>query len=673
LDKNDATKGEHCDMKARTTIAAAALFAALFISALTIPARAADPAPADSGSLSAASDAAWNNVLDDIDLRDVPLRDALTLIGRAANLNLTATNEAAKTQVTLRLDNVSAYDAVQALCQTHGLFFKKPTDGSISIVTTVKEFQEGLTVFREEKTAVFTLLYPNAMDLAVAIRDLYGNRVQLSLGKESVYDESNELSKRLSTFDQINSRGQSFSNAVTGGNNNSSNGSSSSANSTNSGSTNLNGFSQQGVTQQPSGPQDIKDLTADQLTRLSNQLHQQGAGLGVNAEALSSLGQNSTPIYVTVVNRNNQVVVRTSDPGVLDEITSLKSKIDVPTPQVLLEVKVLSVDLTDGFNSVFDYQFGDQHNTTGFSSGDIGAPTAPSLTIGGSGEGSAPGAMNTTSLVYQWVSDNFRTRVQLLESHNKVTELASPLLLVANNEVSQVFVGRQIPIVQGYSAGSATAGTNGSQSIITPPSPQTALQQVGTSLLITPNINADRTVTLRLVQEQSSVVPGGATIPVVVTTSSGNSLTSTINDLPIDVVSATTLSGTLVAKDGLSLALGGLIDETVTDQREEVPILGQLPLLGVLFRRQSTGRTRSEVIVVIRPYVLSTPSEAEEAGKRIVQASSLHPKAPALFPPTSQPIGTMNTFTPDEVLRPNPPHNELENIFRFHSVLPTDY
>jgi general secretion pathway protein D len=653
-------------MKARTTITVAALSAAFILLAAMFPARGADPAPsapASSAPISTDSDAAWNSTLDSLDLRDVPLRDALTLIGRSANLNLTATNDAAKTQVTLRLQNVSAYDAVQALCQTHGLFFKKPADGSVGVVTTVKEFQEGLTVFREEKTAVFTLLYPNAMDLAVAIHDLYGTRVQLSLGKESVYDESSELSRRLSTFDQINQRGQSFSSALNTSSTNGSANSTSTNNTNNSSSNGLGGFSQQTPVQQPTGPQDIKDLTADQLTRLANQLHQQGAGLGVNAEALTSLGQNTTPIYVTVINRNNQVIVRTSDPSVLDEITSLKSKIDVPTPQVLLEVKVLSVDLTDGFNSVFDYQFGDQHNTTGFSSGDIAGPTAPSLTVGGTGEVSgSPGALNSTSLIYQWVSDNFRVRMQMLEDHNKVTELASPLLLVANNEVSQVFVGQQYPIVQ-----SISSQTTATQGVVTS-TPNTSInfQAVGTTLLITPNINADRTVTLRLVQEQSSVVPGGATIPIVGTN-------GTVTNQPIDIVAATTLSGTLVAKDGLSLALGGLIDETVSDQREEVPVLGQLPLLGVLFRRQTTSRTRSEVIVMIRPYVLSTPSEAEEAGKRLIAASSIHPKATGLFPPTSQPIGTMNSFTPDEVLRPNPPHNELENIFRFHSVLPTDY
>ena len=85
-----------------------------------------------------------------------------------------------------------------------------------------------------------------------------------------------------------------------------------------------------------------------------------------------------------------------------------------------------------------------------------------------------------------------------------------------------------------------------------------------------------------------------------------------------------------MAKDGLSLALDGLVDENVQDQIEEVPVLGKIPVLGFLFRRQASGRSRTEVIVVIRPYILSTPLEAEESSKRLTDATSLHPKAPDL-------------------------------------------
>ena len=409
----------------------------------------------------------------------------------------------------------------------------------------------------------------------------------------------------------------------------------------------------------------MSDLTPQQLQRISTLLKQNQTS--VDSDALAGLGRNNNSlIHVSVLNRNNQVIVRTSDPSVLEEIEQLKAKIDVPTPQVLLEMKVLQVDLTDGFLSVFDVQYGDQHNTAGFSTGDILPPpsaNAPALTIGGTG--GAPGspfALTPSALIYQYVNDNFRLRMQLLDNTNRVTTMATPMLLVANNEVSRIFIGQERPIVT--SIGSQTS-QNQTQSL-TNSNTTFNLQPVGTTLLITPNINADRTVTLRLTQETSSVITGGATIPVV---GPGGNVTNT----PVDVVAAQTLTGTLVAKDGLSLAMGGLIEEGVQDTREEVPVLGQLPLVGILFRRQSTGRFRRETIIVIRPFILSTPSEAELVGKRLLAANSLHPKSPDLTPAPGEPLGTMKTYLPNEVLRPNPPKNQLEQIFRFHSVLPTDF
>ena len=202
--------------------------------ATTLPAQAA-PSPAAETSM----------LIDEIDLREAPLRDALTLIGGSAGVNLAASDEASKTKVTIHLRNVTPYAAVQAICQTHGLFFnKKPSEEGIDIVTTVKEFQEGLTVFREEKTAVYTLLYPNAVDLAAAIRDLFGSRVRLSLGANGATD-TDQIQRGLEKFDLIDSRSDQLSLGLTGsgggsgsgggnnsgGNNNSSHSTSSSASS----------------------------------------------------------------------------------------------------------------------------------------------------------------------------------------------------------------------------------------------------------------------------------------------------------------------------------------------------------------------------------------------------------------------------------------------------------
>jgi general secretion pathway protein D len=255
--------------------------------------------------------------------------------------------------------------------------------------------------------------------------------------------------------------------------------------------------------------------------------------------------------------------------------------------------------------------------------------------------------------------------MQLLEDRNKVTVLATPMLLAANNEVSRLFIGEERPIVRNISSNVAVAGNLGG-TVVGGGSSNIEFRPVGTTLLITPQINADRTVTLRILQENSLIISGGASIPVI-------AADGTVTNQPVDVVSSRTLTGTLVAKDGLSLAMGGLIEEGLNDQREQVPLLGRLPVLGFFFRRQATGRFRRELIIVVRPYILSTPIEGEALSKRLTESLALHPKAGELYPPEGRVLGPLGTYKPHEVLRPNPPANRLQGLLQLHSVLPLDF
>ena len=155
---------------------------------------------------------------------------------------------------------------------------------------------------------------------------------------------------------------------------------------------------------------------------------------------------------------------------------------------------------------------------------------------------------------------------------------------------------------------------------VTTPQTETALQLVGTMLLITPNINADRTVTLRLLQENSKILKNDATIPV----STGAGL---VQNIPIDVVSSRSVSGTFVAKDEMIVAVGGLIEETESDQVSRIPGLGSLPYLGWFFRSTEKVKSRSELIILIKPHVISTPSEGEAISQRLMKELSIHPAA----------------------------------------------
>jgi general secretion pathway protein D len=346
----------------------------------------------------------------------------------------------------------------------------------------------------------------------------------------------------------------------------------------------------------------------------------------------------------------------------MDRIRELVHQLDIPTPLVLLEVKVLALELDDGFSSVFDYQFTDGKTTAGqFTTGNI-LPPAGDLVEGTARRfGSLTpqgGGVNPNAMIFQVVNDNFRARIQLLENKNRVTQVATPMLLTANNEVSRIFIGQTVPVTVGFTPPTVIAGAV-TANVALAGTPITQLQDLGQSLIVTPSINADRTVTLRLGQQNSRLVPNGARIPVPTTD-------GTVIDQPIDTVQRTSVTGTVVAKDGLTVAVGGLIEDVISDNREQVPVLGKIPGLGFFFRRQLTGRSRTELVVLIRPYVFNTPQESAALSGDLIPELSLHPFA-------LDPAGSMETFAPEEVLRPNPPQTELQSIFRFHSVLPKAY
>ena len=345
--------------------------------------------------------------------------------------------------------------------------------------------------------------------------------------------------------------------------------------------------------------------------------------------------ERQATIYVTVVRRNNQVVVRTGDEETMNQIEQLIQKLDVPTPLVLLEVKVMSVLLDDEFRSVFDYQFSDSGSGAGgFTTGDI-LPTPANALLGPARRAASmiPGGslINQGDFTFQYVNNSFRMRMQLLEDDNRVTVLNTPLLLTANNEVSRIFIGDTIPFTVGFNSPQVIAGGGAGNTTIAG-TPITELRDVGQSLLITPSINADRTVTLRVVQENARRVINGGRIPILNTQ-------GVITNQEVDTVNRSTVSGTVVAKDGMAVVLGGLIEDEVADSREQVPGLGKLPGIGMLFRRQTTGRLRRELVVMIRPYVFNTPTESASISQELLQQLSVHPTVVSGD-------GAMNTFHP---------------------------
>jgi len=445
----------------------------------------------------------------------------------------------------------------------------------------VMTYSEPQPAYGNEETRVHTLLYPNALDVALAIRSLYGSRARLAHDGSARADEFDEIRKRFERLELLEERVKPVREL-----------------------SEPNGF----VGIEPRAPQ-------------------------APSEPLSG-----PPIHLALLQKNNQLAVRSNDMRALADIDALVRTLDVPTPQVLLEVKILSLDLGDSFSSAFDFLLWENGpNAAGFTRG---TPT------------DSNGLPDTTGpFIYKLVDEHVRLRLELLQNEKRITTIATPLLLVANNEVARLFVGEERPIVRNVSS-QTTLSENVA---LTNPTTEIEMRDVGTSLLLTPNINADRTVTLRVVQETSDLRPGAATIPVV---GRNGQVTST----RVDVVGSRSVSGTMVAKDGLTLAIGGLIEEATGSGQQGIPLLMDLPIVGALFRREIKGRARKELVVLIRPWVLFTASESHERSQTLANELQ-HPSAASLGAP-------LRTFDPDEAPQGGYAKQPFLEMFKYQSGLP---
>jgi general secretion pathway protein D len=563
-----------------------------------------------------------------LEFRDAKVVDVLRLLAEVSPLNIVASDAAGKKTVSLYLQNVTARAALETICKASGLWFREdPASRTIRVLTT-DEYQKDLVIFREDRIRIFTLLHPNATTIAKTIESVFGERVRLSLGVQ-------EDVSGLQTYGNnalLGGLGGSGTSGGLGGGASGGLGGAGGAGLAGSGLGRTSGGF--GGTTRGVVTGGITNRNGDQTTQAQNLVQEQftpeqlaeiekrRSATGETKEALTSedlrgISRREAPIFVTVNSPHNLLVVRTSDERALSEVGDLIKDLDRPTSQVLLEMKVLELNLADDFSSAFDFDYVQPGAQNAGNS--IAGKNNPFLATGVTAPANVVGAGNfnlnpASALVYQFLNDKIRARIQLLETENRVNALSTPLLLCVNHGAARIFVGEERPITQGFQAQNTFTQATASTLVV----PQTTLTDVGSTLLVVPQINADRTVTLTILQESSTLNPGAAQIPVPL--SNGN-----VQSFAVDTISASDLSVTVVAKDGMTVAVGGLIEDKITKSETKVPFLGDIPLLGFFFRSTDNQRSRTELMLLITPRVLFTPAEAEGVSRERLLALSIHP------------------------------------------------
>ncbi len=291
---------------------------------------------------------------------------------------------------------------------------------------------------------------------------------------------------------------------------------------------------------------------------------------------------------------SNSLIITAAEP-IYNNLRALIERLDVRRPQIFVEA--LIVEVTADKAAEFGIQWQNLTNVAGPGSHivggtNFGAANSGANIIGAStnitsvGQGLNIGvAKGTMTLPNGTTVLNLGMLARALESDSNANILSSPNLMTLDNEEAKIMVGSNVPFITGQYAqtGSATTAT---------PFQTIERKDVGLTLKIKPQILDGGSVRLQIYQEVSSV-DTTATNPAGVTTKK-RSIESNI----------------LVDKEQI-VVLGGLIQDSVNDSRSQVPLLGDIPLLGGLFRYETRLRSKTNLMVFIRPYVMRSQASYE--------------------------------------------------------------
>ncbi|MYM60828.1 type II secretion system secretin GspD [Vibrio sp. OCN044] len=295
-------------------------------------------------------------------------------------------------------------------------------------------------------------------------------------------------------------------------------------------------------------------------------------------------------------------LVLTAPPDIMNSLLDVVSQIDIRRAQVLIEALIVEMSEGDGIN--LGVQWGSletgavvQYPNSGAQIGQVlvGLEEAEDqttieqrynsstqeydpVTITESGSydtlASALGGVNGAALSV--VMGDWTALISAVSSDTQSNILSSPSITVVDNEEAKFIVGEEVPVITGSQTGSNNDN----------PFQTVERKDVGVQLTVTPQINEGTSVQLTITQEVSNVLPATTNAAVDVSFAKRQ------------------LNTTVMVEDGQMIVLGGLIDEQTTESESKVPLLGDIPYLGRLFKSTSSQKTKRNLMVFIKPTIM---------------------------------------------------------------------
>ena len=280
-------------------------------------------------------------------------------------------------------------------------------------------------------------------------------------------------------------------------------------------------------------------------------------------------------------------------PENIEDVGELLATLDVRPKQVLVEATILSALLQEGMQLGVDWNFaagvpldGSAATNTIVGPDTVHRGSAATSPIEGLSNLATGTPIETAGFATQGngglrlgiTTGDVRVLITALESITDVTVLANPKILTLNKQEGSLLIGRKL----GYKAQTTQNQTSTTQAV--------KFLETGTRLVFRPYIGNDGYIRMDIYPKDSSAEPDADGIPQETTTE---------------------LQTNILVKDGETIVIGGLFRDVITTTRNQVPLLGDIPIIGALFRGTTDLNQREEVIVMLTPHIIEEPSEVD--------------------------------------------------------------
>ena len=309
---------------------------------------------------------------------------------------------------------------------------------------------------------------------------------------------------------------------------------------------------------------------------------------------------------IRIDERTNKVAV-TDFPDKLDEISNIITAFDEKTPQVLIDAQIIEIKPSDKFEMGVDWDYWiEKHFRVG-----------SSLPIGTSGR-----LLLGTTTASPSEKGDYKAILDLLRTIGDTKILSSPRIMVLNNQEARILVGTKDAYI------TSTTSLSGTTTVT---SQEINFVDTGIKLYVTPTINRDGFVTMKIKPEVSSATR--------------TSIKSEDKITEIPIVSTSETETTVMVKDGVTIIMGGLRKDEKQKTVKKIPLLGDIPLLGFLFRSTSDEAKKTELVILLTPHIMSgeTPftdfsdlKPREGAIAKMVKGEIITEKIPAPKPPEEE-------------------------------------